>query len=156
MRYWRGAILGLLVVVAVVVGSTSAEQVTDAARVQHLSETLRCPVCNGLAVADSPSSTARAIAADIRRMVGEGQTDEQIIETYVARYGTWILLEPPTSGFAAMAWLLPVGFVAGAIGVLVVTLRQRFQRGQSAVSESDRRRVERARGATPAVDRGPR
>src|SRR5665811_336392 len=140
MKRLGGIVVGALVIAAIVIGSTSSEPITESTRVQHLTETLRCPVCNGLAVADSPSSTARAIAADVRRLVAEGHSDVEIIDTYVDRYGTWILLEPPTSGFGAMAWLLPMGFVAGAAGLLAVTLRQRFRGEGTELKPSDRRR----------------
>lgn len=98
---------------------------TNAARAQRLSEQLLCPVCDGLAVADSPSSTARAIAADVRSRVAAGQTDEEIRRAYVAQYGEWILLTPATSGIGAVVWMLPIGALALAAGALAWTLRRR-------------------------------
>lgn len=133
------------VVIALGIGTVDRAPRTADERVQHLSEVLRCPVCDGLSVADSPSSTARAIADDIRTMVAEGRSDDEIVDVYVARYGTWILLEPPTGGVGSLAWMLPIAFVAAALAVVVLTLQRRFSTVESALGDSDRKRVEQAR-----------
>lgn len=79
---------------------------------------LRCPVCQGLSVKDSDSSTARDIRADIRRRVDAGQTPAAIRRAYVDRYGEWILLRPPSSGFGAVVWVVPPAVIAAAAVVL--------------------------------------
>lgn len=79
---------------------------------------LRCPVCQGLSVKDSDSSTARDIRADIRRRVDAGETPVAIRRAYVDRYGEWILLRPRSSGFGALVWVVPPAVIAGA-GVLL-------------------------------------
>lgn len=146
MRALRPLLLVIAVGAALILSGRSEGPRSDAARVEQLSEQLRCPVCDGLAVADSPSSTARAIARDVARRVDDGETDEQIRTAYVQQYGSWILLEPPASGIGAVAWFVPVAVVVGAGGVAAWTLRRRSTTGDDAVSTRDRAVVASARG----------
>ncbi|MEZ5170436.1 MAG: cytochrome c-type biogenesis protein CcmH [Acidimicrobiia bacterium] len=148
MRRWLPwAALAALVVATVAVawsdsggGDTSPE-----ARHEALTEELRCPTCQGLSVADSPSSTARAISDDVRRRIDEGQTDEEIRQAYVDRYGEWILLEPPGSGVGLLVWLLPVAGLLVGGGVLVVALTRWRREPRYTPTAEDRELVERER-----------
>jgi cytochrome c-type biogenesis protein CcmH len=83
------------------------------ARVQQLGKELRCAVCQGLSVADSPSSMARAQLDKIRELVAEGKTDQQVRDYFVARYGEWVLLQPTAEGFNWFVWLGPVALLLG-------------------------------------------
>lgn len=147
--------LGVLVMGALVVGGTSGRSdPSPAARARGLAAELRCPVCQGMSVADSPSPTARAIAEDIRRRVDAGETDAEIRQAYVDRYGEWILLQPAGSGFGALAWALPVaGLVLGA-GALALTFRRWRREPAFAPSDADRALVEQARAGRGAEE-GP-
>lgn len=80
-----------------------------------VSKGLRCPVCQGLSVADSPSSTAVAMKGRIRDFVAAGYTEEQIQEYFVARYGEWVLLSPPATGVAWLLWLGPAVLLGGIL-----------------------------------------
>lgn len=93
-------------------------------RARDLAAELRCPVCEALSVADSPDSTARAIRADLRRRVAAGQSDEQIRQAYVDRYGESILLEPQGSGLGVLVWGLPVAALVLGGGGLALALRR--------------------------------
>ncbi len=81
------------------------------ARVQALGKMLRCPMCQGLSIADSGSSAARAQMDRVRELVAEGKTDDEIRAYFVARYGEWALLEPPAHGVNWLVWLLPVALL---------------------------------------------
>ncbi len=81
-----------------------------------ISSRLRCPVCQGLSVADSPSNTAVAMKDRVRELVKAGYTREQIDDYFIARYGEWVLLSPPTNGLVWLLWLGP----AGLLGLLLV------------------------------------
>ncbi len=83
------------------------------ARVQQLGKELRCAVCQGLSVADSPSSMARAQLDKIRELVSEGKSDQEIRDYFVARYGEWVLLQPKAEGFNWLVWLGPVALLLG-------------------------------------------
>lgn len=87
-------------------------------RVQKLASALRCAVCQGVSIADSPASMAQAQLETVRALVQEGKTDEEIQDYFVARYGQWVLLEPPREGFNWVVWLAPlVALVLGAWAV---------------------------------------
>src|SRR5687767_3008092 len=121
---------------------------SNADRAQRLTEQLLCPVCDGLAVADSPSSTARAIAADVRSRVAAGETDDDIRRAYVAQYGDWILLTPSARGIGAVVWMLPFGVLAVAAGAGAWTLRRRAAGRASPPTDSARAIVRRAQEHT--------
>lgn len=94
------------------------------ARVQALGKQLRCPMCQGLSIADSGSSAARAQMDKVRELVAAGKTDHEIREYFVARYGEWALLEPPARGMNWLVWLLPLVLLAGGGWAIVRTLRR--------------------------------
>jgi len=101
----------------------------DAARethVQALGKQLRCAVCQGVSIADSPASMARAQLDKVRELVAQGKTDEEIFEYFVDRYGEWALMEPRKSGVTLGLWLLPLLLLG--VG-LVIILRSSGKRG---------------------------
>ena len=112
---WGGAailIVGALVWAAWPSGGTE----TAADRAHELATEIRCPDCEALSVADSSSSSAQAIRADLGRSV------------YVARYGVSILLKPQSSGLGIVVWGLPVlAFALGAAGLALALARWRRQ-----------------------------
>ena len=125
MRRLAAVALAVVVGASLLLAGDDGGPATDAERAQRLTEQLLCPVCDGLAVADSPSSTARAIAADVRSRVAGGQSDDDIRQAYVAQYGEWILLTPDARGIGAVVWMLPVGALILAGGAFGWTLRRR-------------------------------
>ena len=99
---------------------------TNAARAGELAAELRCPDCEGLSVEASSTSAARAIRRDIRARVDDGQSDEDIRQAYVDRYGESILLKPEGGGLGVVVWGLPVAaLILGAIGLAVALRRWR-------------------------------
>lgn len=124
-RMRQGSLPALMVVLATVITvglATATPRAQD--RADALAAQLRCPVCQGESVADSPSETATAIRTQIEQMVAAGRSDAEILDHYVARYGRWVLLDPPARGDTLLLWLLPVLAVIGG-GALVVTRRRR-------------------------------
>ena len=81
------------------------------ARTYTLSKGMRCPVCQGLSVADSGAEAAVAMKARTRELVGMGYSDGQIVDYFVGRYGTWVLLEPPAEGVNYLIFLAPLALV---------------------------------------------
>lgn len=86
-------------------------------RTERLQKALRCPVCQGLSVSDSPSDAARAMGDRIEELVYEGYTEEQVTEYFVDRYGAWVELEPPADQHQTL-FIAP--FVALAFGTLAL------------------------------------
>jgi cytochrome c-type biogenesis protein CcmH len=101
------AVVGMVVVGFVVASGSSGDE-SAGERAQRLSGRLRCPVCEGLSVADSASSTARAIRDDVKRRVEAGDADGEILQAYVDRYGEWILLSPRSDGVGSVVWMVPL------------------------------------------------
>jgi cytochrome c-type biogenesis protein CcmH len=99
--------------------------------VHDVASQLRCVVCQSLSVADSPSETANQMRGIIRERLAAGESPEQIRAYFVEKYGDWILLSPPKSGFTLLVWVLP--FVGLGIGlVLVAVLVRRWSRAPRA------------------------
>jgi cytochrome c-type biogenesis protein CcmH len=113
-------------------------------RVQDVASGLRCPVCLNLSVADSPSRLAGEMRAEIASRARAGQTDEQIRAFFVERYGEWVLLEPTRRGLNLLPLVLPVAGVVIGLGVWFALVRRRPGRDDTAVSDADRSRIERA------------
>jgi cytochrome c-type biogenesis protein CcmH len=84
-------------------------------RVHTLTTHLRCPVCQGLNVAESRSEAAVAMQARIRELVSLGYSEEQVIAYFTDRYGDWVLLEPPREGLNWLLWLGPVVLLGGGL-----------------------------------------
>jgi len=97
-------------------------------------------------VADSQAPTSRAIRADIKRRIAAGQSDAEIRQAYIDRYGESILLTPQDSGVSLIVWILPVVVLAlGATGIVFVLRRNRDEPHLRA-TEADERLVQREHG----------
>src|SRR5437016_6732966 len=83
------------------------------ARAQAIAAQLRCPVWQNESVADSPSELAAQMRTLIRAKVAAGETDQQIVDYFVSKYGEWILLEPPRRGPLWIVWLAPAVALLG-------------------------------------------
>lgn len=130
MTVWRGRaadlVLGglvaaILLMVAFSLQTPRAGSLDDRAR--SLAGELRCPVCQGLSIADSPAPLAEQMRRIVREQLAAGATDQVVRDFFVARYGNWILLAPPASGRDLLLWLAPGAFVL--VGLVAVTLRSR-------------------------------
>ena len=84
-------------------------------RVHSLTTRLRCPVCQGLNVAESRSEAAVAMQARIRELVILGYSEAQVIAYFTDRYGDWVLLDPPREGMNWLLWLGPVVLLGGGL-----------------------------------------
>ena len=120
MTHTRLLIVAAVLAVAVAVAwSARPHPVTDADRVDRIAAELRCPVCQGLSVEDSPSDTARSMKALVATRVAEGRTDDEIRAEFQRSYGDWILLSPPLLSGSGLVWLAPLAVViAGALFAL--------------------------------------
>jgi cytochrome c-type biogenesis protein CcmH len=88
---------------------------------------LRCVVCQGLSVADSPSETANQMRGIIRERLAAGDSPEQVKAYFVEKYGLWILLSPPRQGFTLLVWVVPFAALGAGL-VLVLLLVRRWSR----------------------------
>lgn len=95
------------------------------ARVLYIGGQIRCPVCRGVPIADSPSTLATEMMQIVRRQVAEGKSDAEILQSFTDRYGEWALLDPKPHGMNLLVWILPALFFIGGAGVIFVRLRRR-------------------------------
>jgi cytochrome c-type biogenesis protein CcmH len=87
-------------------------------RTQQVGALLRCPVCQGLSVSDSPAEMAVNMRGQVRELLARGYTQEQILSYFERSYGQFVLLKPKFNGLSAVVWIIPL--LAVAIGVVLV------------------------------------
>ena len=92
-------------------------------RTNEVASMLRCPVCQGMSVADSPSTVALDMKAQVRELLARGYTEEQILSYFERSYGEFVLLKPKFRGVNALVWVLPL--LALLIGVVLVSMKLR-------------------------------
>jgi cytochrome c-type biogenesis protein CcmH len=101
-----------------VVGSPRGQRLEGVAldtRTEEVAALLRCPVCQGLSVADSPSTMAGNMRAQVKELVAAGYDQEQILAYFERSYGEFVRLQPPLRGVNWLVWLAPVlGLLLGA------------------------------------------
>jgi cytochrome c-type biogenesis protein CcmH len=105
----------------------SPQTVADSVLEAHtaaLASQLRCPVCQGLSIQDSPSELSQQMRAVVKDQLREGKTPEQVKAYFISKYGEWILLEPKAHGFNVLVYALPVLLVALGLGVIVLAVRK--------------------------------
>ena len=120
------AVVGATLALSAARGQTATQPPADSAleaRTSAVASQLRCPVCQGLSIQDSPSELAQSMRAVVRDQLAAGRTPDEVKAYYVSKYGEWILLAPKPSGFNLVAYLLPVLVVLG--GGLVIALAVR-------------------------------
>lgn len=85
---------------------------------------LRCPVCQGVAVQDSPSELAQQMRMVVKEQLAAGKSADEVKEYFVSKYGEWILLEPKAHGFNVVIYALPVLLVLGGAAFIVFIVRK--------------------------------
>jgi cytochrome c-type biogenesis protein CcmH len=93
---------------------------------------LRCPVCQGLSVADSPSPTAQNMRHQVRELLERGYDKQQILAYFERSYGEFVRLQPPLRGINWLLWLAPAAVLLGGGAVLVARSRARAAQAASA------------------------
>ncbi|PZW71100.1 cytochrome c-type biogenesis protein CcmH [Pseudomonas sp. URMO17WK12:I1] len=97
----------------------------ERARYRQLTEELRCPKCQNQNIADSNAPIAVDLRAEIYRKLEAGESNAQIIDYLVARYGDFVLYNPPVSGRTLLLWYGPAALLVGGFIVLAVIVRRR-------------------------------
>ena len=115
------------------------------ARARTLSEGLRCMVCQNQSIDESDADLARDLRVLVRERLKAGDSDSQIIDFLVARYGEFVLLRPRFEWTTALLWLTP--FAVFVLGLAVTVLAWRKRRAQAEadlrpLSESERRALD--------------
>jgi cytochrome c-type biogenesis protein CcmH len=113
------------------------------ARARALSKELRCLVCQNQSIDESNADLAHDLRLLLRERLLAGDTDQQVRDYLTARYGVFVLLDPPFAPLTLLLWLTPLALVLGGAGLLL--LRARLRRSDPAVPELSP--VESARAA---------
>ncbi|MDV2503753.1 MAG: cytochrome c-type biogenesis protein [bacterium] len=109
------------------------EDVTVDPRVAEVARELRCPICQNLSVAVSPTELATQMRALIAEKLAAGESPEAVKAYFTTKYGDWVLLRPKREGFTWLVWLLPVaGLLVGGVAVVFFT-RRSMQRREDAL-----------------------
>jgi cytochrome c-type biogenesis protein CcmH len=115
-------ILGIAVVAIALALAGVPRPETQSARVARIASELRCPVCQGLSVEDSPSETARGMRALVEQRVAEGRSDDQIRAEFRDAYGDWIFLSPPLLDPRGLVWVLPLAAILAGAALVAARL----------------------------------
>ncbi len=122
--------LFLVLAVVAVTGAIWSFMILSAARnetldqrVHDVASQLKCPVCQGESVADSPSQISQQMRGVIRQQLQSGKSEQQIIQYFIDRYGQQIVWSPPWQGFTLLAWLVPIALLLGGVVLLFIVLR---------------------------------
>jgi cytochrome c-type biogenesis protein CcmH len=128
----------VVIVAAALLARGGGEPATVEDRAQAISAGLRCPVCQNLSVADSPSRLAGEMRAEVEGQLRAGRTDDEVRAFFVARYGEWVLLEPRS----LLPFVIPVAAVALGVGAWLLVVRRRPRPERTEVSDAERRRID--------------
>ncbi len=110
--------------VATVVWGFVAGEPSETDRVFALGARIKCPVCQGESISESPSETSMAMMDVVAEKVAAGETDEQILQYFTDRYGDGIRLDPRFELRTMMLWLLPAAALIGG-GFMIWSRRRR-------------------------------
>ena len=116
----------------------------ERARFRTLTEELRCPKCQNQNIADSNAPIATDLRREIFRMLEEGQSNAQIVDFLVLRYGDFVLYKPPVNARTYLLWYGPFVLLGlGALGLGVLLRRRKGANNsvQAALSVNERERL---------------
>jgi cytochrome c-type biogenesis protein CcmH len=114
-------VLHLLAASLFLPAEVQADPIDD--QVRQVAKQLRCPICESVSVADSPAELAVQMRGVIRKKLEAGESEQQIVDYFVAAYGDSVLLEPPRRGLGWFVWLAPIAALALGAFVVAVLLR---------------------------------
>ena len=114
--------LFLLVLAFSAVGCIREEDITLEQRAHQLSGELMCPVCDGQTIDGSNAQIAQDMRLKVRERLDVGDTNAEIRDYFVVRYGEEILAAPKGGGFNLLAWIVPVVIVLGGVGIALTMI----------------------------------
>lgn len=113
----------ILLLLALIAGAPQGKQLSGPEldqRTQEVASLLRCPVCQGMSVADSPSTVALDMKHQVRDMLAKGYTQEQILATFEQSYGQFVLEKPRNP----LVWILPILILVVGVFVVIATAKR--------------------------------
>jgi cytochrome c-type biogenesis protein CcmH len=125
----RGLLL-ILFAVSLVAYSCASDTPTPEERAQSLDRLLMCPVCPAETIDQSQADLAIQMRSLVREKLQSGESEEEILDFFVDRYGKSVLSQPPTSGFNLVVWVVPPIALVGGLALVWLAARQLGQRRQ--------------------------
>lgn len=120
------------------------------ARARVLSAELRCMVCQNQSIDDSDAPLARDLRILVRERLSAGDTNAEVIDFLVARYGEFVLLKPRFNGNTVLLWMAPPAFlIVGGLVAAMLYRRRRVMAEAKPLDESEKRRLEAIIGKEP-------
>jgi cytochrome c-type biogenesis protein CcmH len=116
-------VLGFSLSVQAAIETYQFDSPEQEARFRQLGYELRCPKCQNQAIGDSDAEISGDLRAEVYRMLKEGATDAEIKDFMVARYGRYVLYNPPLDQQTLILWFGPAGLLV--LGGILVVLRIR-------------------------------
>ena len=123
-------ILVSLIAIIIASGCVREDDLTADQRAYQLSQQLMCPVCDGQTLDQSQAQLSEDMKAVIRQKIEDGDSNQQIRDYFVERYGEIVLASPEAGGFNLIAWVMPVViFLGGAllVGNAFLNMRRRHR-----------------------------
>jgi len=135
-----------LVAAAAAISAPASDLVLDV-RLKKLENELRCLVCQNQTLADSNAELAADLRREVRELALAGRSDDEIRAYLVARYGDFVLYDPPVKPVTWMLWFGPFALLSGGALVWWIVLRRRERRGppSAATATADTSAAMRAR-----------
>ncbi|WP_426031676.1 cytochrome c-type biogenesis protein [Cypionkella sp. TWP1-2-1b2] len=141
----RAVLLALLLLASPAFAVQPDEMLKDPgleARARAISQNLRCPVCQGEDIDDSNAPISRDLRLAVRERLVAGDSDTQVVDYVVARYGEFVLFSPRAEGSSLMLWLAgPAMLLAGAGIALAMSRRRAVAAEAETLSEADKVRL---------------
>jgi cytochrome c-type biogenesis protein CcmH len=110
-------------------------------RARDISQHLRCLVCQNQSIDDSQAQLARDLRVLVRERLEAGDTNQQVIDYIVARYGDFVLLKPPVNRETYALWFGPAVLAAIGLGGIAIYFARRKRLAPEPLSEAERKRV---------------
>ena len=148
MMRWIGALLlGLMLLAGPALAVQPGEELPDAAqeaRARALSREIRCLVCQNQSIDESEADLARDLRLILRERIAAGDSDAQVKDFLVARYGDFVLLDPPVKPKTWLLWFGPAAILLIALGGAWLYLRPRPALAEAApLDAAERARLDR-------------
>ena len=93
-------------------------------RTNQVAALLRCPVCQGMSVADSKAEMAVNMKGQVRELLQRGYTQDQILKYFELSYGQFVLLQPKFEGVNTLVWILPVAVLLAGVAIVFFKLKK--------------------------------
>jgi cytochrome c-type biogenesis protein CcmH len=139
----RGLILTLLLLTTPAYAVQPGEMLADPgleARARDISRDLRCPVCQGETIDDSNAPISRDLRLAVRERLVAGDTDAEVVEYIVTRFGEFVLFNPRGTGSGLILWLAGPAMLLAGLGIAFATARKRPPEA-AVLTDEDRARL---------------